>query len=453
MTALYQSLPLQQSRDVRLLYLIPANDKRPITALLKTVSLDSKPEYIALSYAWGRPNFDAELVCNGVTLKITSNLHAALMRMRRTHQSAFWVDQLCINQSDLAELGRQVALMRQIYRSAENVYIWLGPHTEHTVNGIQFAKRLAANEPFSSFIATSKSRALPDISFHQQEVKLRFYELYESSWFTRCWVIQEAAPNPDALAFFRDYECAWRDLAAAAVREKEHTSDKLRADLGAGRPTVASKRGQMNCLSIAFIFGGFERHINNAIAQQMQKSAFGKLTTRSSDPLIIMAAGDDFEVTDSRDHIYALLGLIDENNYGLTPDYTLPVEDIYCQFTKHCIASGTGLRLISTFAGAAIRVTDGLPSWCMDFGPGRDDALPFNEVAEAQSRAFAIASQEPNFLMIQNGQQDSLSLQGVFVDTITALGPLHAKDGIWPRTFLEWPQVSIQIAVANSDIN
>ena len=453
MTSLYQRLPLQQRWDVRLLYLIPANNKQPITALLNIVSLDNKPEYIALSYAWGKPIFDAELVCNGVTLEITSNLHAALMRMRRTHQSAFWVDQLCINQSDLVELGRQVALIRQIYRSAKNVYIWLGPHTEHTMNGIQVAKRLAANEPFSSFISTAKSRVLPDIPFHQQEAKLGFYELYESSLFTRCWVIQEAASNPDALAFFGDYECAWRDLAAAAAREKEHTSDKLRADLGAGRPMVASKRGQINCLSIAFIFGGIECHINNAIARQMQKSAFGKLTARGSDPLIIVASGDLFEVTDSRDRIYALIGLIDENNYGLTPDYTLPIEDIYCQFTKRCIASGTGLRLISTFAGAAIRVTAGLPSWCMDFGPGRDDALPFNEVAEAQSRSFATASEVPNCLMIQNGQQDSLRLQGVFVDTITALGPLQDKDGIWPGTLLEWLQVSIQTAVANSDID
>ena len=189
MTTLYQSLPQQQSLDVRLLYLIPTNDKQPITALLKIISLDNKPGYIALSYAWNKPIYDAQLVCNGVTIKVTSNLHAALMRMRRTHQSAFWVDQLCINQSDWAELGRQVALMRQIYRSAGNVYIWLGPHTEHTVNGIQFVKRLAANEPFSSFIATAKSRALPDIPFHQQEVKLGFYELYESFWFMRCWVI------------------------------------------------------------------------------------------------------------------------------------------------------------------------------------------------------------------------------------------------------------------------
>ena len=128
-----------------------------------------------------------------------------------------------------------------------------------------------------------------------------------------------------------------------------------------------------------------------------------KMAARDSDPLIIMAAGDDFEVTDSRDRIYALLGLMDKNNYGLTPDYTLPVEDIYCQFTKRCIALGTGLRLISTFAGAAIRVTAGLPSWCMDFGPGRDDALPFNEVAEAQNRSFATASELPNCLMTQNG--------------------------------------------------
>ena len=91
--------------------------------------------------------------------------------MCRTCQPAFWVDQLCINQSDLTELGNQVALMRCIYRKAQNVYIWLGQHYDDTFEGIQFAKRLAFNVPFSTFISPTRSNAFPEIPFHQQQVK------------------------------------------------------------------------------------------------------------------------------------------------------------------------------------------------------------------------------------------------------------------------------------------
>ena len=70
MAALYQSLPLRQDQDIRLLRLMPANDGRCLAAKLDVVSLNDLPKYIALSYAWGPPSLDSILTCNGVTLRI-----------------------------------------------------------------------------------------------------------------------------------------------------------------------------------------------------------------------------------------------------------------------------------------------------------------------------------------------------------------------------------------------
>ncbi|KAK1757050.1 heterokaryon incompatibility protein-domain-containing protein [Echria macrotheca] len=47
--------------------------------------------------------------------------------LRRTlHPVYLWVDAICINQASLPEKGEQVAMMADIYRSAEHVAIWLG---------------------------------------------------------------------------------------------------------------------------------------------------------------------------------------------------------------------------------------------------------------------------------------------------------------------------------------
>jgi hypothetical protein len=41
-------------------------------------------------------------------------------------RSKIWVDSVCINQKDPAERSSQVAMMRDIYESSEEVVIWLG---------------------------------------------------------------------------------------------------------------------------------------------------------------------------------------------------------------------------------------------------------------------------------------------------------------------------------------
>lgn len=37
-----------------------------------------------------------------------------------------WIDQICINQSDVEEKSHQVALMSHIYKYCKEVFLWLG---------------------------------------------------------------------------------------------------------------------------------------------------------------------------------------------------------------------------------------------------------------------------------------------------------------------------------------
>ncbi len=86
-----------------------------------------KPRYTALSYCWGDATSLSPIYVNNKVLGITGNLHAALYYMRSPSQlRTFWVDSICINQSDKSEKSRQVAIMKEIFEGAEKVMAWLG---------------------------------------------------------------------------------------------------------------------------------------------------------------------------------------------------------------------------------------------------------------------------------------------------------------------------------------
>jgi hypothetical protein len=117
--------------------------------------------YVAISYVWGEPDFTHSVLCDGGKshLKITKRLWEILSTFRRLvkdredksvnfGKQKFWVDALCINQSDSLERGSQVQEMSRIYRRAEQVHVFLG----------------------------SRSMVIKD--------------LIMSEWFTRRWVIQ-----------------------------------------------------------------------------------------------------------------------------------------------------------------------------------------------------------------------------------------------------------------------
>ncbi|OCL10470.1 HET-domain-containing protein, partial [Glonium stellatum] len=130
-TLIYEKKPLERPRDIRLVTLAPASaSSDPICCTLQVVSLDAKSSissYEALSYCWGSRFRTLPVTCDDETLFVTPNLLEALRRIRKQDEPrTLWVDVLCIDQSDLVELGIQVRQMRDIYAKARRVIVWLG---------------------------------------------------------------------------------------------------------------------------------------------------------------------------------------------------------------------------------------------------------------------------------------------------------------------------------------
>src|SRR3569833_328767 len=137
--------PTQPTTDTqRLLRLHPGEPGvDALSGTLTAVAFSAKPRYLCLSYTWSgggdinksrrlrlmhKDTGGAYIVINGHhRFHIGDNLALALLRLRSLQTDVvLWVDQICINQADIAERNVQVALMGFINGQTMAVVCWLG---------------------------------------------------------------------------------------------------------------------------------------------------------------------------------------------------------------------------------------------------------------------------------------------------------------------------------------
>ena len=157
---IYRNLELRvdaSQDEIRLLYLHPGKWNDELVCTLKAVELGNNPHYVALSYAWHEKQPSADAIkkstfgyvniyswwtllmpkgtrkrlikVNNGNLGIGTNLELALRHMRSAPGGptiAVFADAICINQRDLHDRSSQVTLLREIYRKAARVEVWLG---------------------------------------------------------------------------------------------------------------------------------------------------------------------------------------------------------------------------------------------------------------------------------------------------------------------------------------
>lgn len=149
---------------------------------MRTVSLRDKDlQYSALSYYWGAPPARDTLkpiIINGHRILLRPSLHAFLCTLKNECSSLmFWLDVVCINQNSNEERSSQVAMMRDIYASADRVYVWLGQGDADSEYA--FAQ--------IDVISTGQTLQRPYMFVETLE------QLFHRPYWTRMWVIQEFA--------------------------------------------------------------------------------------------------------------------------------------------------------------------------------------------------------------------------------------------------------------------
>ena len=208
--------------------LAPGMFHEDIYVSLKTVALTqhNPPEYEALSYTWGStenrpdvgvmPSMAALDIKLSGRLAVTQNLAQALRYLRSPAQvRTLWIDAICINQEDVKEREQQVERMGDIYQSARQVLIWLGPNSHDSALAIETLNSLGQKIVVDWEAVSLQPKALVDADWTNLNISLPYDEntwrsinaFLRRSWFKRLWVWQEVL-----LALRAEIHCSYDSI-------------------------------------------------------------------------------------------------------------------------------------------------------------------------------------------------------------------------------------------------
>jgi ankyrin repeat protein len=182
-------------------------DDGPIVCYLFDANLDYDIEYEALSYTWGNSAKPYEISVNDCPMPVTMNLIQALSDLRYPDRDRIiWVDAICINQDDPKERGHQVNQMGSIYKSAEQVIVWLGRsivdtsplfrhmrQLEKLATGHAYHEWKVSDQRWQELWSTTKPMADVESSEWLLQQRCGLEAIFNEPWFTRVWIIQEIA--------------------------------------------------------------------------------------------------------------------------------------------------------------------------------------------------------------------------------------------------------------------
>jgi hypothetical protein len=357
--------------------------------------------YEAVSYCAGDPKQYNTISVNGYKFNVFRNLFTAMTEFRHpTEPRVLWVDQICINQTDLEERGKQVLLMKDIYENASSVRVWLGGESsepEDISSDLTFVlleaflceNRTRLQKCISQFASgdTDKSlwlgRWLKDlqVNFHDVELErndpnlmaalkwmrynildpsnallwLSFGFFLDRPWWRRSWVFQEVVVSRKATLHCGSRTIDWDDFALALIA----TFNMLRI-------TVDDERSDLLFLKIT-------NHLIMNIRQPylMVSSRIGFDYPKMS-LLGLLRSIQNAKATDPRDKVYSILALLGRKKtekLGLVPEYAASntVADVFTQATKACIESSEELDILSDTYGSIEENPHNLPSWVPDW--------------------------------------------------------------------------------------
>ena len=375
----FKYLPLKCDGYIRLLRLrTPRLLSRHIKCEMIQVPLRKAPDYLALSYTWGDPTPRFELECteeselgksSGIlplTESLDSYLHHFLAQDKdRSHNFTeyIWIDALCINQGDLKEKIKQVAMMGDIYRNAIQVSIWLGESTEDSDHAIDVLIRI--NNSSSSRLTGDTGgpngsysiidQFLQEISRPLRSGKLTYISnLMSRAWFRRVWIIQEVVSAVYPIVVCGNRRIHW-DAFVAGLR------------------AICTASTSTDIFEIAEPHWGYD---NMTVINEIRNCRLND--NHPMDLQSVLLFSRSFNASNARDKVFALLGVVTEDEtYSdsrspslypplppwLQSNYESPVEFVYLRTAVYLLTSDDYLTMLSVCGIGNPRKLQTLPSW------------------------------------------------------------------------------------------
>ncbi|KAI9933594.1 hypothetical protein MW887_008067 [Aspergillus wentii] len=390
----FEYSPLSGFNSIRAIELEPSTvSESPIHCRLVELNLLQRPYYEALSYVWGNSPKRVSILVNGCLFYVTPNLWSALFRLRRRKRGRLlWADAICINQNDWEERGQQVRIMRDIYKTAFRVVVWLGEHAENSQYIVKNRERHIEEDDWNT--ETPNNNVVLSSRAHWEA----FRKLTERPWFFRTWIIQEVCLAKDRLVVCGPDSTRFWQLWDGISPDRFHAAD------GVHGPS------QFSSLISLTSFTGLKKAIAHSRICQ---------------------------ATDPKDKVYGILGLFESQ---LIPvDYNVSISEVYRRFTQAVIERTDSLHLLHNLG--IHRKIEGLPSWVPDY-----TSKPLHEIVGDLEGPSMTSMPPPQF------HASDLILKGKHLDMVQAVGDeLMADSNIKPGTaefatiLGRWESLAIQI--------
>lgn len=327
----YKSLPSEH--HIRRLVLKPGQEDDPLCGAVELVDLDNETSfgsYEAISYAWGNAVMNHWILVDGFQLPVTRNLFYALRQTRDPKKlRRLWADSICIWQENKEEKGQQVSIMKRIFETSHCTLICLGIDCTDEEE-IRTATRAAAlvdevdkmiQQVFDDDAFSWEEDSFPKIEANDSLVLDARWNAWEKMlslpWFSRGWVVQEAASGPEAFVLWAKTEIKWSRILRVnywlemRVKHWDHRKRLL--------PRLHVEQYKL-------------RRPNecNTLWPQEDHGHFAAGTT-----LEILTGGRYFELSMESDRIHAFIGLptTDGGMDGLQANYEKAKMDVYWDFS------------------------------------------------------------------------------------------------------------------------
>lgn len=438
-----------------------------VECTIEHASLDDGPSYIALSYTWGKVSASRPILVDGHEVSVTENLLSALEHLRHEERILnFWIDALSINQLDNEEKSWQVMQMLTIYRAASQVIVWLGPSTgdsdlamERLIilgEKIQLSGELEEHDAYKSIMSinnetmmikcTSVFRGNFELVYNEVEQAKEWVipgvnNLLHRSWWTRVWVLQELAAARQVV-----FACGHKIVP-------ERYMYLSLGILFAYRDLLMSGKLRINASDMLLTFSRRQwsswvedsRPIAQLRCREFCRDAEKNshlFTLKQLLRLICLSSSEDsMGATDSRDRVYALLGLASDGpGLGIHVNYTLPAPEIYLEATTAMLRSETlSLREVlslSKFPKKEATLPSWVPDWSLRIEEPLQERLPRYKKPLSSFTPEIKAFEQLKDSIVRSSSPRCLFVPAIIVDSIahiatpwkTCLDERHALD-------------------------
>lgn len=330
-----------------------------------TDSAASGVRYTALSYTWGTVATHRDMhgiLVDGRRFYVRSNLwHFLKLASRTMIGTLFFIDALCIDQSNLNEKGHQVRLMTAIYHSAYEVVVWLGlPDDDSLLHA-----GLRSLQEKSEWTLTDKRT----VAIENRALDF----LGGVPYWRRTWVVQEFILGSRIRVLCGDYNFPWAKFASLWPQSLELSKMRIDSD-GSALLHNSLVKGRMSISGHSPFLQIVEHKLKCDTRKTLPQVLLRKPVDRHNGQklgvdsatlvpaYVALSAFGGQECSNPRDKLYGMLGIIEcAIRASIIPDYESGMQHVYRTALLACIKSARlHLEDVSKLLNTCLSISAGL---------------------------------------------------------------------------------------------